>query len=426
MKVQVRDVSPVKKTLEIEIPTDEVDREFDRLVRGYARSVKVPGFRKGHVPPDLVRRRYAKELEEEAKERLIGHYHAKAVEEQGLRPLNDPVVEEIHFHAGEPMRFRTVFEVSPPIRLGRTRGLELARPSVEITEADVDRTLEAIRGSVGRFVPVEPVRPAEAGDHLVVDVSGKTLDEEAKEFRQEAVMIAVGAEETLPEFNAALIGSSPGEEKVFEVAYSPDGQGSLAGRRVEYRLAVHEIKRRELPPLDDALAKEVGEPGGLAVLRERVSKDLKEGHERKARRDAREEALRQLIESHETFELPEVLVEQQLRRQMEDAVRVMVGRGIDPSKIEMDWKGLREKEAEMAARRVRGMLILDEIARVEGLEATPAETDARIDREARELGVRSDELRRRLETEHSVQALMDQILREKALDFIVDQATIRP
>ena len=425
MKIEVKDLSPVRKTLEVEVPPEDVESELERLVRGYARSVKVPGFRKGHVPADLVRKRFGKEIEEEAKERLIGQFHAKAVEAQGLRPLNDPVVEEVHYHAGEPLRFRTVFEVTPPIRLGTTRGLELSKKSLDVAEAEVDRMLEAIRESVGRFVPVEPVRPAERGDHLVVDVSGRTLDADAREFHQESVLIDIGAEETLREFRDALLGSQPGDEKTFEVSYPADGTGSLAGRRVEYRIVVRELKRRELAPLDDALAKEVGEPNGLAALRERVRKDLAETKERRAQRDLREEALKLLIESHGGFDLPEVLVEQQLRRQMEDAVRLMLARGMDPSKIEMDWKALRDSELETARKRVRGMLILEEIARTEGLVATPADTEARVEREARETGVRAEELRKRLDSDRSRQALKDQVLREKALDFVVDQATIR-
>ena len=423
MKVQVEDVSPVKKRMEVEVPPAEVEREMEKLVRGYAKSVRVPGFRKGHVPPGLVRQRFAKELEQEVKERLMGEYHAQAVAEKGLDPLHDPVVEEVEFRSGEPLRFRTLFEVRPEVPLGRYRGLEITRPRVEPTDEEVEQALESLRESAARFLPVEP-RTIVEGDYVVVDVVGRFIEEDGKTFRKEEMMMAAGAPENLPEFNEALSGASPGSEKLFHVSYPADYQdGHLAGRRVEYTLSVREIKRRELPPLDDDFAREMGETEGLQALRDRLKRDLKEARERHARRAALESAMRQLIDAHD-FDLPDVMVEEQLRRQMEDIVRGMMARGMDPEKAGVDWKEIREQELPLARRRVRGTLLLDEIARREGLEVTDSEVSDRIEREASELGLRPQQIRQRLEKGGALQALRSQILREKTLDFVLNQATI--
>ncbi|PYT07120.1 MAG: trigger factor [Acidobacteria bacterium] len=382
MKVQVEDVSPVKKRMEVEVPPAEVEREMEKLVRGYAKSVRVPGFRKGHVPPGLVRQRFAKELEQEVKERLMGEYHAQAVAEKGLDPLHDPVVEEVEFRSGEPLRFRTLFEVRPEVPLGRYRGLEITRPRVEPTDEEVEQALESLRESAARFLPVEP-RTIVEGDYVVVDVVGRFIEEDGKTFRKEEMMMAAGAPENLPEFNEALSGASPGSEKLFHVSYPADYQdGHLAGRRVEYTL-----------------------------------------RERHARRAALESAMRQLIDAHD-FDLPDVMVEEQLRRQMEDIVRGMMARGMDPEKAGVDWKEIREQELPLARRRVRGTLLLDEIARREGLDVTDSEVSDRIEREASELGLRPQQIRQRLEKGGALQALRSQILREKTLDFVLNQATI--
>lgn len=426
MKVQVQDVSAVKKRLEIEVPHEELDREMDRLVRDYSREARIPGFRRGHVPAEMIKRRFAKELEEDLKERIVSRSTSEALEQQGLKPLHDPVLEDVTFRPGEPLRFKALFEVRPAITLGPYKGLRVERPRVSVTDDDVSKALESLRRSAGRFVPVE-ARPAGDGDYVEVDASGKfpggTAD---KDLRREGLMICIGSEENLPEFNEALRGASPGEERTFEVSYPPEYSAkNLAGRRVEYVMKVREIKRRELPDLNDSFAQEVGEKAGLEALRERLRVDLTAARERASLREGRENALRQLIESH-SFEVPEILVEEQLRRQAEDLARVMAAQGADGDAIGKEWREMRDKQLELARRRVQGTLLLEDIARSEGIRASDEEVRERIARDAREIGVTPEALQQKLKADDAVQTLKDQLVREKTLDFILNEATISP
>lgn len=423
LKVQVTDVSPVKKRVEIEVPAEEVDREIEGLVRQYARQTRIPGFRRGHAPPSIIRQRFGADLRQEAKERLVTRFHDQAMKERHIHPLHDPVVEELSMEKGEPLKFRTLFEVRPEIELGSYRGLVSMPPRSEITDEDVEKALQSMRESAGRLVPVDP-RPVEDGDQAVVDVEGRFAEGEGEDFRHESVVIPVGADGTMTEFSEALRGAAPGDVRTCRVTYpKEDGAGRLAGKQVDYTLTLREIKRREVPELDDEFAADMGEPEGLTRLRERVREDLGAARQHASERQARESALEKLIESHE-FEVPEVMVEEQLGRQVEEHLHALAARGVDLRTAKIDYAGMREKELPLARRRVKGMLLLDEIVRKEGLEVTPSDVDARIGREASGMGLAPETLRARLEKGGGVQALKNQILRERALDIVLDRITI--
>jgi trigger factor len=337
--------------------------------------------------------------------------------------LHDPVVEDVVFRQGEPLRFKALLEIRPEIHLGQYRGLATVQPPGEASEEDISGALEKLRESAARYLPVEPRRVAD-GDHVIANVAGRFPDGDGEEFRHESVMIAVGAKENLTEFNEVLPGASPGEEKTFEVRYPADfGGKQLAGKRVEYALELRDIKRRELPALDDEFAHDLGVKEGLAALRAKVKSDLVEARRRQAAAEARESALRQLIEAH-PFEVPDSLVERQLGRQMEEIVRSMLASGMKPPEVERLWGEMRERELPKARQRVRGMLLLDEIARQESLAVSDEEVVARIERDAKEMGVRPEVVRAQLEKQDSTQALKNQMLREKALDILLNGSRI--
>lgn len=422
MKVEVTDLSPVKKTLTVELEADEVARETELVVRRLASRVRVPGFRPGKVPAQVVRTRYAREVEDDLRDRLIARTYVEATKEKGLRPVGDPVLDQVVHDPEGPFRFRTTFEVFPELAPKAYRGVEAREPAAVVSDDDVARALEDLRQSQSRLVASEG-KEAATGDLVVADVEGRP--EGGEPFRRERTLIEVGATDNLPEFNEHLLGASPGATLEFRVRYPGEYENpALAGKAVEYRITVHEVKRREVPALDDDLARDLGDFDNLDALRTRVRADLEERRRREARLAARQAVLDKVLLENPVA-LPEVLVDEEIQHRLEDFVRAVMLQGVDPAKLKVDWKEIRERQEAPARKSVHARLVLDAIARQETIQIESKEVDERVRTEAERRGEAADALRARLKKAGGLEALRDQLVREKTLDFLTSIANIQ-
>lgn len=421
MKYELRDLSPVKKTLDVEADPAEVERETEVVVVQWAHRARIPGFRPGKVPPSLVRTRFAKEIREDVKERLLSRLFSAAAEEKGLKPLGDPLLEEVAFGEDQTLRFRASFEVSPEFTLRNYRGVEVREPAAVVTDQEVATALEELRRSQVRLV-TEEGREAATGDLVVADVEG--TPDGGETFRRERMHIEVGATGNLPAFNAGLEGAAAGQTREFPVTYPAEYDAKhLAGKTVRYRLAVHEVKRAVYPSLDDEFAKDVGQFESLDALRDRVRGDLGERKRAEARHAVRQQVLEKVMLEN-PVPLPEVLVQGEIQQRMEDAVRSLIVQGIDPRRIEVDWKSLRERQEEPARKSVHARLVLDRIAALESLAVAEAELEEQIRKEAARAGEDARAVRARIQQGPGLEALKNQMLREKSLDFLSSVANI--
>ncbi len=421
MKIEIKDISPVKKSLLIEADLDEVREETEDVVRRFARQAKIPGFRSGKVPLSLVKTRYSKEIREDVRDRLMARLHTEATAEKSLSPIADPLLEEVSFEEGQPLRFRTTFEVRPEFTPTNYRGIEVREASASLAADEVDRTLEEIRKSQVKLV-TEDGRPATTGDIVVADVEG--TPETGDPVRRERVHIEVGATANLPAFNDGLLGATAGEVREFLVSYPREYEAKhLAGQNVRYRITVHEVKRSELPELDDELAKDLGEFENLAALRARIRADLEERKRHEVRQMLRQSLLDKLLLEN-PIPLPDTLVEDEVHHRLEDVIRSLMTQGIDPRKIELDWKDLRERQVEPARKAVHARLVLDAIASREGITADAREIDDRIRLESERSGIEPAAMKKRLAAAGGLEALQNQMVREKSLDFLSSVANI--
>jgi trigger factor len=423
MQSEIADVGACRRRVNVTVTAEEVAREFDETLRRYARSIRIPGFRKGKVPAPIVKKRFAQEIHAEVREHLVAHGLREALTTHEVRPLHDPVVDGGELKEGEAYGFSALFEVRPRIDLRDYKGLAVSLPAAVVSDEEVDHAVDAIREKLGRFIPAEP-RPVTKGDFALVDLEGRYEDGKGKDFKHEGVMIEVGSDHNLPEFEQAMPGMLVGDSKTFDVSYPAEFDAEhLSGRRVHYTVVLKEVKVKELPPADDELPKDLGRQGTLATLKEEIRADLLEGKKRQNERQAREQLLRRMIEMH-PVDLPEVMVHEQVNNQLEEIARGMIVRGIHPSKAEIDWDALREKELPLARQRVLGTLILDEISVKEGISVTDGEITQRIREETEGRGERGGEIAKRLSEGGARQALKNQLVREKSLDFLLKNATI--
>jgi trigger factor len=422
MKVDIDDLSAVRKKMTLEVPAEEVDRTFKQAVGRIARKVRIPGFRKGKAPADVIRQRFAKELREEVEETITQRSAEAAFKERAIEPVGRPVLEELHLAEGEPFRMTLLYEIRPEITPGDYLGQEVARSIEEVTTEDVQNELRRLQEAHAYLVPVEG-RGAEKDDAVLVDLEG-TDPASGKGLQHEGVTMVVDGENNLPAFNEALRGRRPGDEATAEVSYPDDYHAkNLAGKKVAYTLTVRELKRREMPDLDDGFAKDAGGFESLAALRDEVRKRLEEVRNAQADRVAKDRLLGKVADAHD-FEVPEALVEAQIDARMQDLVGSLLAQGMDPRREDIDWKKIRDEQRDPARGAVKRMLLLDAIAEKEGLEIAPEEVDRQIERAAKARQESPQAFRNRLRKEGNLEAFQNQLLREKCLDFVFDAAKI--
>jgi len=420
MKTEFTDISETRKRVVIEIPSDVVDAEINRVARGYTRQARVPGFRPGKVPATIVKQRFREQILHDVMHGLIPRAVDEALQERGLEPVDTPNIKDVVLEEGQPLTFTAAIETVPPFDPGDLSTLQAARPPVVITEEAVDQTLQRLRERAARFEPVEG-RAAEGGDTVLADLIRNTAE---GPDRHENVSIELGSSANPPGFDAQLVGLGPGEEKTFSIHFPDDyAVTEMAGTDVTYSVTVKELRRRVLPELDDEFAKDVGEFDTLAALRDRVRADLQEEAEDNAKRQVRSELLKQLSQRI-TFELPASLVEREIDRRLEEFARQLMQQNVDPRQAGIDWAQFREAQREPARAAVASALVLDEIARRESLSVQPEEVEKEIERFAVRAGRTPAALRAQFEKEGGIPRLVAGLRREKAVDLALSRARI--
>ena len=430
MRVDLTEQSPVKKSLAFEVDAEELSRETHSVLQGYAAKARIPGFRPGKAPLSMIHARFKKEVADDVRERVMTRAFRDATREHGLRPLGNPVVEDVEEAEGQPLKFKLSFEVLPDIEVKHYEGVEVRRPKAAVDEADVDRTLEELRQARTRLVTAED-RGAANGDVLVADLAGTPIEGEGEPFKRERMFIEVGSPQNPPAFNERLIGARPGVDFDFTIEVPPPSEAGAAepaaagpGKPVRYELHVHEVKAKQVPELDDEFARDLGEFPDLAALRARVRQDLEARKKREADERVRQAVLEKVMLENPIV-LPDVLVEDEIRHRLEDLVRRMYAQGIDPEKVELDWKKLREQQEQGARRSVHARLILDAIARAKGLAVSGEELEQRIRRDAEAIGESYATVRKRLEEGSGSEVIRAQMVREKSLDLLTTVANIQ-
>lgn len=413
-------VEGCKHEVEVTVPVDEIGRETERVIEKIQKKVRLPGFRPGKAPPSLIRSKFSGEVRQDVLESLIPKYLEKRFREEDLHVVGTPNITEVHFDAGEPLRFKAQFEVAPEVEIGEYRNVAVHYHEPEVTDGDIATRLEEMREQKAEFQNVDP-RPVQDGDYAVVSLESLSGVDEA--VKQDELVLHVGDPDTLPAFTENLLGMEPEEQKDFDVAYPEDyGQERLAGKTVRFRMRLKGIRLKELPALDDDFAKDLGDYQTLDELREAVRKAIFHHREQDAQRAAKDKIVDRLVETHE-FPVPEAFVDRQIEAQLEQQLRGLQARGVDVKKLKPDWAKLKESQRDKALHDVKASLILDKIADREGIDATTDEVDREVQRVARQQREPVAAMRKKLEKEGLLRRIASQIRTEKTLGFLFEHAT---
>ena len=410
----------VKQEVEITVPVEEIQKETELVVSAIRRKAKLPGFRPGKAPESLIRTRFKSEITQDVLEAIIPKAFRKRAEDEHWDVVNTPNVTDVHYHDGEPLRFKAAFEVAPEIELGQYTGVEVPYAEPQVEDGDIAARLESIRDRKAEYVNEDP-RALADGDHAVVSIES-VAGVEGEPVKSDEMVLHLGDAETMPAFTENLRGVSPGEEREFDVEYPEDyGQEKLAGKTVRFKVQVKGVRRKELPELNDEFARDLGDYQTLDEVREAIRRSIHSEKDAAARNVSIGSLLDSLVESH-SFEVPDSYVDRQIDNNLERQLRELAQQGIDPRTLNLDWAKLRESQRERAEKDVRASLILEKVADKEAIHATQDEVDAEVQRAARQNREPVAATRMKFEKDGTLGRIAGNIRTQKVLNFLFENA----
>ncbi|HEX2089523.1 MAG TPA: trigger factor [Actinomycetota bacterium] len=413
--------------LSVEVPPDEFSRDLDKAYRKVAGEVRIPGFRKGKVPKQIIDARVGREavLQEFVRD-FLPAYYVRALREHDLAPIAEPDIDLESLEDGSPLRFTATVEIRPRLSLEpkQYRGVKVETPPAEPTEVEIDEYLDRLRD---RFAELEVVsRPARKGDYALADVRASIHGEEVPEASRPGFLTEVGKEELLPELDRELEGKRKGEILKFN-ATLPEAFGERAGSEVTFQVLVKEVKAKTLPALDDEFAKTASEFDTLEELRNDIRTKLASLKEAESKAILRDLVLQRIIESVDV-DIPDRLVDAETESRIERAKdrAEQVGTTLDDALASQGWDELRFRSDARAhaIRAIKADLVLEAVARAEGIQVTREDLDREIQGLAEAMGRDVKEVRRILEQSGQVTSLAGDIIRSKALDLLVEAADV--
>jgi len=420
--LSLEDVGPCRKQLKVEVPAPAVEAETQRVVREYGQKVRLPGFRKGKVPSELVRRRFASEIEQEVKERLLPRYWRQAQAESSIEPLLPPEVDEVaDLQPGEPLTFVATVETRPQIELRNITDFDLPDPQVDPGTLEIDDTIDNLRKQIAEWVTVD--RPAARGDLVGLEITTQGSAEHPEE-RTDTVQAEVGDPQVWEELSVALQGLAAGQETTFSRRHEhPPAEegGAPEVHEQSFRIKVNEVKERDLPPLDDAFAARVNaEFATFEALREAVVGRLRANKEEQ-RREARHKALLDQLRERHPIDLPQGVLRKEVEHMVQDYAENLSRRGVDVERAGVDWSGVAGELQPMAEKRVHARLLLDAVADDRQIGVTEEEFERTLAMLARAQGVSTPVLRRKLDEDGRLATLRSQLRREKTIRTLLGE-----
>jgi trigger factor len=406
LRIDLEERERWRRTMSVTVPADLVREERERVASKLAKRLKLPGFRAGRIPASVVERRFGSALNQEMLDRVIEEAYKEAIKSQSLFPISQGEVEKVDFKPDEDLSFTISFDVHPVIDLQRVGNFRVARPSVRVGEEDVARVITRLRKQAGAWRPVEGGSPQE-GDRVAVTVQRVENGEAAQQRDYELVL---GEGDALPEIEQAIAALEPGNRT--EVTLSA-GKGDETEEQ-HLRVTLRERKVLDLPDLDDAFARSLGDFEDLEALRSRIREDLQREAEEQAENALRIRLLDQVVEAN-PFDVPQSMVDRYIESVLGDT------KGADPERLAAAKQQLRP-EGERAVRRV---LVIERLADTQGLRAKETELDERIEQLASKSGASTAEVYARLQKAGRLEVMEREITEEKVFGFLKEQSEIQ-
>ncbi len=428
MKTEVERLERNEVKLKVEVPAEEFGTAIDQAFKKISQKMVVPGFRKGKVPRQIVEQRVGLDyIVGEAVRDSLPYFYIQAVNKSGIVPIDQPQIDVEQARRGLPLVFTAKVEVKPEVKLGEYEGVQVEKPDEAVADEDVERQIMALQETLATLEE-SPESEVKEGDFVLMDFKGYVDDQPIEGGAAEDYLLEVGSKEFVPGVEEQMVGMAKGETKEIWVDIPENYHAEqIAGKRIKFDMTVKEIKRKKLPEVNDDLAKQIG-----FDTMEDVRNDVREriGETKKKTADivVRNEIIRKVTEEAEV-DLPEVMVERKLDEMVSDFARNLQTRGMSLEQyLEASQKTLEELRDTLkpeAHFQIKSGLVLEAIAKAEGLEPTADEIDNELKRFAEGLGQDPEEVKSRMIASGSIGLIAEQVLIKKTLDRLVEKADIK-
>jgi trigger factor len=432
MKVEVEHQPESMATLRIELPAEQVSKEWDAIANNYARYARIPGYRPGKAPKRVIEAKFRKEIQDELTKKLVSKSYHDAVAEKQLRVVSLTNVEDVELAQDRTLKFRATVVTAPEFDLPEYKNIPVQLPDTNVTQEEIDAALERLRDQSADFVDA-PDRGLQMEDFAVIDFEGTVDEKPISEIAPEAsknlqggkkFWLRLAPDNFLPQFCEQLVGRKKGETALIQVKFPDDfAVTELAGKTANYAVTVSEIKEKVLPALDDALAEKVLPGKKLDELRHALEHNLEHEKEHELER-AKENQIVKFLHERIQFDLPPSLLTHETRRALSELVQRNRARGIPDEMLKSKEKELVEGAGGLAAHRLKTNFILHRIAEQEKIEITREELEKSVREQAAHHNISVEKMRKQLEENDGLNGLAEQLLLGKTLDFLKANVTV--
>ena len=427
MSLQVEKLEKNMAKLTVEVPAEQFEAALKTSFQKNKNRFNIPGFRKGKAPQAMVEKMYGVGvLYEDAVDEAINNTYADAMKESGLDIVSRPEISIEQVEKGKAMIYTALVAVKPEVTLGEYKGVEVSKAKPEVTEADVEAELKKVQEQNSRLVTVED-RPVADGDQTIIDFEGFVDGTPFEGGKAEAYPLTIGSHSFIEGFEEQLIGKNIGEETEVNVTFPEQYHAKeLAGKPAVFKVTIHEIKVKELPELNDEFAGEVSEFETLDAYKADIQAKLAEKKQQEATTENENNVVEKVVENA-SMEIPEAMIEEQVREMINDYARRMQSQGITMDQYMqftgMTMEGLKEQMRPQAERRIRTRLVLEAVVAAENIQVTDEAVEAEVAKMAEAYKMEADKIKS-IMGEHGISQMKEDLAVQEAVDFLVAEAKL--
>jgi len=417
MQANLETIGNLERRLNISVPAEDINSEVSTRLRRLAQTVKMHGFRPGKVPMKVVEKQYGMQVRQEVLADKLQKCFGDAVRENNLRVAGYPRFETQPAQSDAQLQYSATFEVYPEVKVGDLADAEISRPVLKVTDAEVDKTMEVLRKQRATYEPVE--RAAQNEDLVTVDFSGRIDDESFPGGEAKDLQVLLGAGRMLPEFERAIVGMQPNETRTFDLTYPGDYHAKeVAGKTAQFTLTLKRVAEAKLPAVDSEFAKALGvADGDVDKMRSEVRVNVEREVDARIRARLKEQVFKVLTE-RATLDLPQSLVEIEMRSLAQAAQRDLEARGVKVKDVPIPADILRSQ----AERRVRLGLILSEVVRANALQAKPDQVLAAVEHHAKSFEQPQEVVKWYYSSPERLQEFESAVLEQNVVDWVASVA----
>ncbi|NCO60994.1 MAG: trigger factor [Deltaproteobacteria bacterium CG_4_8_14_3_um_filter_51_11] len=425
MKVSLEEINPTKKRLIVEMTSEEVGPRMEKAFKDASNSVRIPGFRPGKAPRRVIESFYGEKIKEDLSRNLVTESLPKAIEELQVRPLTMPVLEKSFFSGTRNFNYTAIMDVYPSFVIGDYKGIEIEKQTVTVSDEDVDRQINYIRESHGKLNSIEDSRPSQKGDFLLIEYQGFEDEKPLMDMNSSNLLLHLGSAEFHPSFDDALLGLKKGEKKEFTVEFENTfNRPAFAGKKVLFKIEVQDVKELQLAQLDDEFVKGLNaEIKTVDYFRAAVKKEMLEQAEKRAEAQAKRAVIEKICEGVD-LALPDILVEAENSSAVEEILSNITRNGATLEKVGVSREKLSEEMRPLSEKRVKEMLVIEEIASRENIDVDQEEVDHEFAMIAASTGQDAAEIKKYYAQGGMLGAFTRKLREGKTLNYLLQHAKI--